>query len=186
MEHVYFPPPEEPATDNSISNQSLFLRRLSSRWGEVLSYSVHAYNYHIDIFRMTGSEDFGLQKRHLAMLVELRRKALLGVSRAAYKLFENNDVREALKQANSLLVPGLGALAGNPCDGDTEVVEAVREEWCQYLTHPGLSEGTLMLLSTDDIFCSGYMYNHIVMHKKHGMLWSITALTNTTKALDGH
>ena len=96
---------------------------------------------------MTGSEDFGLQKRHLAVLTKLRRKALLGVSRAAYKLFENNNVREALKQANSLLVPGLGALAGNPCDGDTEVLEAVREEWCQYLTHPGLSEGTVVCYS---------------------------------------
>ena len=116
-------------------------RLKSSRWGEGLAFSVHAYNYHTDIFRMTGSEDFSLQKRHLAILADLRRKALLGVSRAAYRLFEENNVSEALKQANSLLVPGLGALAGNPCDGDTEVLEAVREEWCQYLTHPGLSEG---------------------------------------------
>ena len=93
---------------------------------------------------MTGSEDFSLQKRHLAILADLRRRALLGVSRAAYRLFEENNVSEALKQANSLLVPGLGALAGNPCNGDTEVLEAVREEWCQYLTHPGLSEGKFL------------------------------------------
>ena len=62
----------------------------------------------------------------------------------AYKLFEENKVREALKQANSLLVPGLGVLASNPCEGDMEVLESVREEWCQYLTHPGLSEGTVL------------------------------------------
>ena len=127
----------------ALINTSCFIF-CASRWGDGLAYSVHAYNYHTDIFRITGSEDFGLQKRHLAILIELRRKSLQGVSRAAYKLFENNNVREALKQANSLLVPGLGALAANPCEGDTEVLEAVREEWCQYLTHPGLSEGTLV------------------------------------------
>lgn len=111
---------------------------------------------------MTGSEDFGLQKRHLAILAELRRKALLGVSRAAYKLFEENNVSEALKQANSLLVPGLGALAVNPCDGDTEVLEAVREEWCQYLTHPGLSEGTSLTYCT----CM-YMYHSTKLVGNH-------------------
>ena len=104
-------------------------------------YSVYAHNHHTDIYRISGREEFSLQKRHLAILAELRRKSLQGVSRTAYKLFENNNVREALKQANSLLVPGLAALAASPCEGDTVVLEAVREEWCQYLTHPGLSEG---------------------------------------------
>ena len=129
---------------NNYLKQQLIKIFVSSRWGEGLAFSVHAYNYHTDIFRMTGSEDFSLQKRHLAILADLRRKALVGVSRAAYRLFEENNVSEALKQANSLLVPGLGALAGNPCDGDTEVLEAVREEWCQYLTHPGLSDGKFL------------------------------------------
>ena len=64
-----------------------------------------------------------------------------GVSRTAYNLFENSNVSEALKQANTLLVPGLRVLSANPCEGDMEVLEAVREEWCQYLTHPGLTEG---------------------------------------------
>jgi hypothetical protein len=123
---------------------SLYYIFYASRWGEGLAFSVHAYNFHTDIFKITGSEDFGLQKRHLAILAELRRKALLGVSRAAYKLFEDSNVGEALKQANSLLVPGLGALAGNPSDGDTEVLEAVRKEWCQYLAHPELSEGKFL------------------------------------------
>ena len=118
-----------------------------SRWGDGLMYSVHAHNLHTDIYRVSGSEDFSLQKRHLTILVELRRKALQGVSKAAYKLFENNNVREALKEANSLLVPGLAALARSPCEGDNEVLAAVREEWCQYLTHPGLSEGALGYMS---------------------------------------
>ena len=113
----------------------------TSRFGEGLTYSVHAYNLHTDISKLSGSDDFSLQKRHLALLVQLRRQSLQGISRTAYKLFEDNNVREALKEANSLLVPGLGALVANPCEGDMGVVEAVREEWCQYLTHPGLTEG---------------------------------------------
>jgi hypothetical protein len=88
-----------------------------------------------DVFKITGSEDFGLQKRHLAILAKLYRKALLGVSRAAFKPFEDSNVGEAIKQVNLLLVPGLGALAGNPSDGDTEVLEGVREEWCQSIWH---------------------------------------------------
>ena len=111
-------------------------------WGDVLTYSVHAYNLHTDLCKLSSSDDFNLQKHHIAMLVELRKRGLQGISRTAYKLFENNKVQEALKQANSLLVPGLGALAANPCEGDMEVLEAVREEWCQYLAHPGLTEGT--------------------------------------------
>ena len=104
-------------------------------------HSIHAYNIHTDICKLSSSEDFSLLKRHLLLLVELRRKGLQGVSRSAYQLFENNQVKPALQQANSSLIPGLGALAANPHEGDMDVLEAVREEWCQYLTHPGLSEG---------------------------------------------
>ena len=107
----------------------------------MLTSSVHAYNFHTDLYKLSGNDDFNLQKRHVALLVELRRRGLQGVSKTAYKLFEDSNVREALKQANTLLVPGLKVLSASPCDGDTEVLESVREEWCQYLTHPGLTEG---------------------------------------------
>ena len=66
-------------------------------------------------------------------------------------------MKEALTQANTLLVPGLAALTVNHCEGDMEVVEAVREEWCQYLTHPGLTEGN-SLPSFFSLLASVQMY----------------------------
>ena len=111
----------------------------------MLMNSIHAYNIHLNLCLVSPNSNFHLQKHHLAKLVKLRRKALQGVSRAAYQLFENNKVKEALTQANTLLVPGLAALTVNHCEGDMEVVEAVREEWCQYLTHPGLTEGNSLI-----------------------------------------
>lgn len=43
--------------------------------------------------------------------------------------------------AGTLLVAGLRELTEKPSAGDKETVEAVREEWCQCLVHPGLNEG---------------------------------------------
>ena len=127
------------------------------RWSDVLSHSIHAYNMHTDICKLSSNDDFSIQRRHLDLLVELRRKALQGVSRTAYQLFENNQVRPALQQANSALVPGLGAMSANPHEGDVNVLEAVREEWCQYLNHPGLSEGKGTLTT----YC---IYHHACAH----------------------
>ena len=56
-------------------------------------------------------------------------------------LFKSGHVRDAFSLAGSLLVPALGAVAQVPCEGDEAVVERVREEWCNYLTHRSLSEG---------------------------------------------
>ena len=91
-----------------------------------MTYSVHAFNHHTDLRKLSGSNEFNLQKRHVALLLELRRRGLQGVSRTAYGLFENSNVSEALKQANTFLVPGLRVLSANPCEGDMEVLAVVR------------------------------------------------------------
>ena len=51
---------------------------------------------------------------------------------------------EALKLANSHLIPALKAFSLWPCEGDDVVLEAVREEWCQCLVHPLLNEGNII------------------------------------------
>ena len=66
------------------------------RWGDVLTYSVHAFNHHTDLHKLSGSNEFNLQKRHVALFSELGRRGLQGVSRTAYRLFENSNVTGAL------------------------------------------------------------------------------------------
>ena len=67
--------------------------------------------------------------------------SLQGTSSAALDLFESGEARKALDVAGTLLVAGLRELTEKPSAGDKETVEAVREEWCQCLVHPGLNEG---------------------------------------------
>ena len=59
----------------------------------------------------------------------------------AIQLFDQGQVGAALEMATVLLVPALKSLAELPCPGDEEVVERVREDWCNCLTHPSLSDG---------------------------------------------
>ena len=65
------------------------------------------------------------------------------VGSEAFQLFEQGQVRAALEMADHLLVPALKAVAEYPCAGDDSVVEKVREEWCNCLMHPSLSESEL-------------------------------------------
>ena len=64
-------------------------------------------------------------------------------------MFERGDVRDGIQIANTLVVPALaqlsresGGSSGGRSGGEAEeVLEKVREEWCQCLNRPGLNEG---------------------------------------------
>ena len=70
----------------------------------------------------------------------------------AYCMFESGSLQEGLQIACALVVPALSQIAGDVRGGsgclgeegdgvEVEVVEKVREEWCQCLNRPQLSEG---------------------------------------------
>ena len=58
-------------------------------------------------------------------------------------MFEHGQVRDGIQVANTLVVPALAQLSreGGAGEGDGEVLERVREEWCQCLGRPDLNEG---------------------------------------------
>ena len=89
-----------------------------------------------------------LQPYHLTLLHSLKCHALQEVSSKAYRMFERGKVRDGIQLANTLVVPALAQLsremarAGGGAGGrDKEVLERVREEWCQCLGRPNLNEG---------------------------------------------
>ena len=63
------------------------------------------------------------------------------ISSTAKVLFESGEVKQALSLADTLLIPTLKAFSVRKCEGDEEVLESVREEWCQCLMHPSLKKG---------------------------------------------
>ena len=63
------------------------------------------------------------------------------VSNGAIDLFDRGQVGTALEMANILLVPTLKSMSELRCTEDEEVMERVREDWCNCLTHPSLSDG---------------------------------------------
>ncbi len=95
-----------------------------------------------------------LRTSHLLLLRCLRAKCLQEVSSLAYRKFDSSNVQEGIQIALALVVPAMNQtsesmaiLEGN--EQEKEVVEAeevgaiekVREEWCQCLNRPHLSEG---------------------------------------------
>lgn len=87
-----------------------------------------------------------LQSRHLSLLHSLKCKALQEVSSKAYAMFERGEVRDGIQIANSLVVPALAQLSRESEAEGEEVLEKVREEWCQCLNRPGLNEGVFILI----------------------------------------
>ena len=77
------------------------------------------------------------------------------VSRGAIGLFDQGNVRAALEMATDFLVPTLKSMAELRCPGDDGVMERVREEWCNCLTHPSLSSSESLLTP---IQCIGNTY----------------------------
>ena len=65
------------------------------------------------------------------------------VSLGAITLFDRGQVQAALETATTLLVPALKSMSDLRCPGDDAVMERVREEWCNCLTHPSLSGSEL-------------------------------------------
>lgn len=63
------------------------------------------------------------------------------VSIGAMDMFDQGHVRTALETATVLLVPAFKSISELPCPGDEQVIERVREDWCNCLTHPSLSDG---------------------------------------------
>lgn len=57
------------------------------------------------------------------------------------EMFDQGHVRAALETATVLLVPAFKSMSELPCPGDEQVIERVREDWCNCLTHPSLSDG---------------------------------------------
>lgn len=90
-----------------------------------------------------------LQPQYLKLLQSLKCRALQEVSGKAYKMFERGCVRDGIQLANTLVVPALAQLSreGGGGEGDREVLEKVREEWCQCLGRPDLNEGTLIIMT---------------------------------------
>lgn len=81
-----------------------------------------------------------LHAHHLKLLQCIKSQALQEVSSKAYKMFEMGRVRDGIQLANTLVVPALAQLSRDG-GGDREVLEKVREEWCQCLGRPDLNEG---------------------------------------------
>lgn len=69
------------------------------------------------------------------------------VSISAMEMFDQGHVRAALETATVLLVPALKSMSELPCPGDEQVIERVREDWCNCLTHPSLSDGKKSVVS---------------------------------------
>lgn len=67
------------------------------------------------------------------------------VSIGAMEMFDQGHVRTALETATVLLVPAFKSISELPCPGDEQVIERVREDWCNCLTHPSLSDGKPLL-----------------------------------------
>lgn len=65
------------------------------------------------------------------------------MSDGAIAMFDRGQVRAALETATILLVPTLKSMSELPYSMDNEVMERVREDWCNCLTHPSLSSGEL-------------------------------------------
>jgi hypothetical protein len=97
--------------------------------------SVYAYKLNWELTRRAGDRA-GLKSLILGVL---RRRALMEVSRGAIGLFDQGNVRAALEMATNFLVPTLKSMSELRCPGDDGVMERVREEWCNCLTHPSLS-----------------------------------------------
>ena len=60
-------------------------------------------------------------------------------------MFEQGEIRSGLQVANTLVVPALAQLSRESGGGGEEVLEKVREEWCQCLNRPDLNEGEHMI-----------------------------------------
>ena len=58
---------------------------------------------------------------------------------SAMDMFDQGQVGTALEIATVLLVPALKSMSELQCPGDDAVMERVREDWCNCLTHPSLS-----------------------------------------------
>ncbi len=56
-------------------------------------------------------------------------------------MFEKGEVRDGIQIANTLVVSALAQLSRESGREGEEVLEKVREEWCQCLNRPGLNEG---------------------------------------------
>jgi len=100
------------------------------------------------------SDTLSLSPTHLYLLRRLRAKSLQQVSTIAFKKFESTDIKDGLQIATTLVVPALSQIScevgGGRDEGHEEgtvtaeevgVVEKVREEWCQCLNRPHLTEG---------------------------------------------
>lgn len=112
-----------------------------SSWLEVMSNAITAYCVYLTLAQSSSNDALNIKPLHMALLVQLRRRSLQQSSDLIYRIFEKGEVVSAMKIANTHLVPSLGAFAMSICPGDEDVLEKVREEWCQCLTHPGLTEG---------------------------------------------
>ena len=81
------------------------------------------------------------------------------VSVGAMEMFDQGQVGAALETATVLLVPALKSMAELPCPGDEEVMERVREDWCNCLTHPSLSDSEPVLIAIVTLF--GRLRGHV-------------------------
>lgn len=133
---------------------------------KALLMCLKAFQQHRSILAFRTS--LSLQPSHLSLLRCLRAKTLQEVSSLAYCRFENGSLQEGLQIACALVVPALAQIAGGMCGGDVragdvragdgvaeevEVVEKVREEWCQCLNGPHLSEGQYMYRVCQEPVC---------------------------------
>ena len=89
----------------------------------------------------------------------------------AYTMFTNDSSQGGLDLACTLVVPALSQIAaggveeaeeGDVVEKEVKVVEKVREEWCQCLNRPQLSESQFIYHSVNED-CD-YIHTHTCMH----------------------
>ena len=82
------------------------------------------------------------------------------VSHVGTDCFASGKVTQGLAIGNNLIVPALKELSLRPFIGDEQVIERVREDWCQCLGQNDLTEGVFYMV----LVCLQYLRVQLCMY----------------------
>ena len=82
------------------------------------------------------------------------------VSHVGTDSFASGKVTQGLAIGNNLIVPALKELSLRPFIGDEQVIERVREDWCQCLGQNDLTEGVFCMV----LVCLQYLHVQLCMY----------------------